>query len=91
MKKTLNPEWKSRIFAHSLPLEAFEKHKSIECYIYDQDQLSSDDPMGTVTIPLKLSKDYHKAEWYSVEKGNGEELCEDATGELFVEIHYMAG
>jgi C2 domain len=89
--KTLNPEWDSKAFALSLPLEAFEKHKSIECYIYDQDQLSSDDPMGMVRIPLDPSRDFNRAKWYLVEKGSGEEICEDASGELFVSVKYIKG
>lgn len=91
VRKTLHPEWKSDVFCVSLADEALEKHRSIECFIYDHDQLSSDDPMGMVTIPLQLTRDYNKVQWYPVQKGSGGDVCEDATGELLVSINYMKG
>jgi hypothetical protein len=86
--KTLNPKWNSEIFSLCMPHEAFEKHDSVDCCIYDHDHLSKDDPMGVVTVPLTWSKYSSKLEWYPVMKGSRDEFCADARGEVLVKITY---
>ena len=84
--KTLNPKWKSEAFTLRMPREAFEKHDSVECCVYDHDHLSSDDAMGVVTVPLSLSRYCSKTEWYDVLTGKGEDFCENARGQILVKI-----
>jgi hypothetical protein len=53
--------------------------------IFDDDGMHGEDPMGTVIIPLTL-KMADAAVWYPVNKGEGEFVCNNASGELNVKI-----
>jgi hypothetical protein len=46
--------------------------------------MHGEDPMGTIVVPLKLGM--AEAAWYPVGKGEGEFVCEKASGELNVKI-----
>jgi hypothetical protein len=58
----------------------------LECHIFDFDFSSDDDSMGVVTIPLPVCTDMDSTSWYPVEKGKGVYYCEDASGELKVNV-----
>jgi Ca2+-dependent lipid-binding protein len=88
VKKTLDPKWdpaSANFSIYVVPM-ALDVYHNIECNIFDHDQLSADDPMGTcyVTIPSVLNKKI--SGWYAVEKGEGHTYCRNATGELKVEV-----
>mmetsp|Transcript_8640 Transcript_8640/g.15107 ORF Transcript_8640/g.15107 Transcript_8640/m.15107 type:complete len:268 (-) Transcript_8640:118-921(-) len=85
VRKTLNPVWEES-FCFRLSQEALEECKSIECAIFDQDLLSSDDPMGEISIPLLVSQDFSITRWYTVTQGSGENYCKDAMGEVLVKV-----
>jgi hypothetical protein len=89
IRKTLNPEWNSDIFSICLLSRALEMHRFIECEIYDHDQLSSDDPMGEIMIPLPVSQNYSSTRWYPVANGTGNHYCNDATGEILVKVEVI--
>lgn len=48
------------------------------------DAMRGEDPMGTVVAPLKLGM--AEAMWYPLGKGEGEFVCDNASGELNVKI-----
>ena len=52
--------------------------------VFDDDAMHGEDPMGTVVVPLKLGM--AEAVWYPVGKGEGEFVCDKASGELHVKI-----
>ena len=88
VKKSLDPKWddKKVTFVLNVIPRALDVYKTIECNIFDHDQLSTDDSMGTcfVKIPNSLNAKY--TSWYPVEKGEGKNYCRNAKGELKVEI-----
>mmetsp|Transcript_129936 Transcript_129936/g.193425 ORF Transcript_129936/g.193425 Transcript_129936/m.193425 type:complete len:315 (+) Transcript_129936:98-1042(+) len=86
IKKTLDPVWDNEIFRIPVVPRALDVHRNIECNVYDHDNLSSDDPMGTVYIPIPKHKNEKIADWHRVERGEGANFCKDAKGEIFVEV-----
>ena len=88
--KTLNPVWPNKVFRMSVLPKSIEIYQKIECQIYDYDYKASDDPMGTVFVPIPEQYNTKVTRWYPVQKGNGEAYCENATGELLVEIEVIA-
>lgn len=87
--KTLDPVWPNRIFRTAVLPKSIEIYKHIECQIFDYDCSSSDDPMGTVYVPIPKEYNTKITKWYKVQKGKGEAYCEQATGELLVEIEVI--
>lgn len=80
--KTLDP-----VFTAGGPFPAeFEGDQlKLELKIYDEDKLSADDPMGTVTLTLVCAQDYYplpKTQWYEVPKDSAKK----ASGKLQVMI-----
>jgi len=53
--------------------------------IYDRDQMSSDDNMGTVIIPMDL-REPPSTRWYPVTPGSGKRYCKNASGDVEVKI-----
>jgi Ca2+-dependent lipid-binding protein len=53
--------------------------------LFDDDGMHGEDPLGTVHLPLKLDMS-SSAQWYPVEKGEGEYVCANASGELNVKV-----
>lgn len=90
VSKTLNPVWPNKVFRMTVLPKSIEVYKQIECQIYDYDYKASDDPMGTVYVPIPEQYNTKVARWYKVHKGVGETYCENATGELLVEIEVIA-
>jgi hypothetical protein len=91
IKKTLEPVWKSQYFKLSVVPRALEVYRTVECSIFDHDNLSSDDPMGTVFVPLPVQRNIRpRPEWYPVEKGEGDNYCKNAKGELKVLVEVRA-
>jgi hypothetical protein len=86
IKKTLDPTWTDQNFRLSVIPRAIAVYKYIECVIFDHDNLSSDDPMGTVFVPIHTLNNSKVMRWYAVENGEGENYCRNATGELLIEI-----
>jgi hypothetical protein len=86
IKKTLDPEWKNENFRVAVVPRALDVYRTIECNIFDHDNLSSDDPMGTVFVPIPSQRNFKAARWYPVEKGEGDNHCRNAKGELLVEV-----
>jgi hypothetical protein len=86
IKKTLDPTWNDQSFRLSVVPRAIAVYNSIECRIFDHDNLSSDDPMGTVFVPIPTLNNSKVMRWYPVERGEGENYCRNATGELLIEI-----
>jgi hypothetical protein len=85
IKKTLDPVWKNQFYKLSVVPRALEVYRTIECSIFDHDNLSSDDSMGTVFVPLNTQRNFRpRPEWYPVEKGEGDNFCKNAKGELKV-------
>lgn len=84
IKKTLDPEWTNEVFQVSVVPRALEVYRTIELNIFDHDNLSVDDPMGTVHVPIPTVQNRKEMRWYTVEKGEGSSYCRNATGELFV-------
>jgi hypothetical protein len=86
IKKTLDPVWDNEIFCIPVVPRVLDVYRNIECSIFDHDNLSSDDPMGTVYIPIPRNINDKVAEWHRVERGEGTSFCKDAQGELCVEV-----
>jgi hypothetical protein len=86
IKKTLDPTWNDQSFRLSVVPGMVAVYNSIECSIFDHDTLSSDDPMGTAFVPIPTENNSKVMRWYPVEKGEGENHCRNATGELLIEI-----
>lgn len=87
--KTLDPVWPNRVFRTAVLPKSIEIYKQIECQIFDYDCSSSDDPMGTVYVPIPSEYNTKVSGWYKVQQGKGEAYCEQASGELFVEIEVI--
>ena len=92
MQKTLNPTWPDQVFRLTVLPKSLEIYKNIECFVFDYDKMSSDDPMGTVYVPIPVPSQYNRkfTRWFKVETGKGDTYCEDACGELCVEIEIIA-
>jgi hypothetical protein len=86
IRKTLDPNWSDQSFRLSVVPGVMAVYNSIECRIFDHDKLSSDDPMGTVFVPIPTQNNSKVIRWYPVEKGEGENHCRNATGELLIAI-----
>jgi len=53
VKKTLNPIWKERNeFDVIVPMSQVQSYRYLELQLFDHDLMSSNDPMGTVYLPL---------------------------------------
>ena len=86
IRKTLNPVFtKSDVFTLHVHPGSLES-KKLELHLFDFDFSSEDDAMGVVTIPLPAYTDTNITNWYPVEKGKGVDYCEDASGELKVNV-----
>ena len=88
VKKTLDPKWdagRSTFSVHVIP-RAVDVYTNVECNIFDHDQISKDDPMGTVFVKIPSTLNKKITSWYPVEKGEGQTYCRNATGELKVEV-----
>jgi hypothetical protein len=83
--KDLNPDWGGEFLYQNLRIpEKYRSDPFIRLNIIDDDSDKSgvDDPMGCVTIPLKLLEaDKPLQQWFPVENCEG---CDDATGEIEV-------
>jgi hypothetical protein len=84
--KTLNPEWKAPFAVH-LPKNVWKDPNnlpSLKLDIYDYDEMTEDDHMGLVTIPLALfpPKEFEMTEWYDVDP----ESCRNASGRVQVQL-----
>ena len=90
IKKTLDPRWTDETFSLKVVPRALDVYRNIECNIYDHDKLSSDDPMGTVYIPIPRFRNHPVKEWYKVEKGEGDNYCQNPKGHLFVEVEVIS-
>lgn len=88
--KTLNPVWPNKVFRMTVLPKSIEIYKTLECLIYDYDYKASDDPMGTVYVPIPEQYNTKITRWYEVQQGRGETYCENATGELLVEIEVVS-
>jgi hypothetical protein len=86
VKKTLDPKWDDQTFVLNVIPRALDVYKTIECSIFDHDQLSTDDSMGTCFVNIPNSLNSKHTSWYQVEKGEGKHYCRNAKGELKVEI-----
>jgi hypothetical protein len=86
IKKTLDPVWDNETFRIPVVPRALDVYQNIECNIFDHDNLSSDDPMGTVFIPIPKTKNEKVTEWYRVERGEGINFWKNAKGEISVEV-----
>ena len=86
IKKTLDPTWNDQSFRLHVVRRSIAIYNSIECRIFDHDNLSNDDPMGTVFVPIPPLNNSKVLRWFAVEKGEGENHCRNATGELLIEI-----
>ena len=92
--KTLSPRW-NETYSIKLGTKHVEKilkgdpkYNTIDFVIFDEDTLGSDDPMGTVSIPLVVrdTPANLSAQWYKVEKGKDKYFCKKASGELSLKI-----
>ena len=87
IKKTLDPKWNQ---SYNLKIKGREankivrgRYKTMLCFeIFDKDTLT-DDPMGTVKIPLSVVAEA-STKWYKVDKGTGMNYCKKASGELSI-------
>lgn len=72
--KTLNPQWNETIFGSLRGHQAWKAHTELsnhpaylEFHVFDEDQLSKSDPMGTVRIPLPaVRRNTDRTEWYEI-------------------------
>jgi hypothetical protein len=89
VKKSLNPKWGKEDYGETFRLAVgslrLESSKTIECLVFDHHTISSDDPMGAVSIPMPALNAL-VADWYQVKKGEGKNFCHNAGGELHVEV-----
>ena len=84
----MDPKWdlaKETFFLNVIP-RALEVYKNVECNIFDHDQLSADDSMGSCYVPIPHGLNKKRTDWYPVEKGEGANYCKNATGELKITI-----
>jgi len=88
-KKTLNPKWGGQdgeSFMVTVGHNLLKKVGKVEFRIFDYDRLSADDPMGTASVPLPSPSVAKVEDWFPVEKGEGENMCKNATGEILVGV-----
>lgn len=92
VKKSLDPKWEDarETFVVNVIPRALDVYKTIECNIFDHDQLSTDDSMGTCFVNIPSSLNVRHTAWYPVEKGEGKNYCRNAKGELKVEIELLS-
>mmetsp|Transcript_7384 Transcript_7384/g.11105 ORF Transcript_7384/g.11105 Transcript_7384/m.11105 type:complete len:620 (-) Transcript_7384:484-2343(-) len=95
IEKTVNPTWRRNKFKISLNSKDANavisgkkpEYSSLKLLIFDEDQLSDADPMGTVVIPLgPILTEPPEEKWYHVGKGSGLYQCHNATGDLKVKV-----
>ena len=79
LENTLNPKWEASVKL-VIPGRQIRMDKELTFAVFDDDALSSDDPMGEVIIPLK-SLESGQSRWYPVRACKG---CKKAKGELHV-------
>lgn len=87
--KSLNPVWENQSFHLNILGETIQKHKKVECTIFDHDHMSRDDPMGTVHVPIpkgRNQRNMRSSRWHPVQNGRGDTFCRNATGDLLVEV-----
>jgi tellurium resistance protein TerZ len=95
-KKTLDPQWNCA-FKYMIGCDDAEKLKhaapsasglgpKFRLVLFDKDNLSADDPLGQVYIPINVNG--IKQQWFSLQTGKeGEEYyCKKAKGEIQVSI-----
>lgn len=95
---TLNPEWngsfKIRSNARNLQqvLKGDPKYSSIDIVVFDNEKLSKDDALGTVTIPLKFGDHPTNipATWYPLGKGKAPYIAKDFSGDIEVKLSVTA-
>ena len=91
---TLNPEWngtfKIKLSTKSLQqlLNGDPKYHAIDIVIFDNDKMSKDDALGTVTIPLKFGDKPTNlpATWYTLGKGKAPYIAKDVSGDIEVKL-----
>ena len=104
--KSLDPVWNASfeytIRDRSQVAQILRSRRTIplEIHLFDYDQLSDDDNLGTVVIPVDpLQRDQQqqpyddeerRARWYPLEKGSGEFHCHNAKGQLMVGVSVSA-
>uniref|UniRef100_A0A7S4M701 C2 domain-containing protein n=1 Tax=Odontella aurita TaxID=265563 RepID=A0A7S4M701_9STRA len=97
--RTLNPRWNASSSIHLgstdanrlVRLSESSVGRRLELRITDEDRVTSDDPMGVVSIPLSFS-DPPSTKWYKVQAGNpsSDHYCQLASGELEVYVSATA-
>jgi hypothetical protein len=87
--KNLDPVWPKEFMRQAVLPKSLEIHKDIKFFIYDHDTMSTDDAMGTVTVPIPGKYDHKYSKWFDVKKGDGENFCHDARGQLLVEFEIV--
>jgi len=92
--KTLNPGWNEtfKIKAGSTNMQQLlngdPKYSVIDIVIFDDDKLTKDDPIGTVSLPLNFNDNPTNlpASWYTLGKGKAPYVAKDFAGELEVKL-----
>jgi hypothetical protein len=87
--KTLDPVWPKHMLRMAVLPKSLEIHKGIKFFIFDHDNISADDAMGTVYVPIPPKYDHKYSKWFHVHKGKGEYFCHDARGDLQIEIEIV--
>eukprot|EP00591_Stephanopyxis_turris_P014458 CAMPEP_0195538586 /NCGR_PEP_ID=MMETSP0794_2-20130614/49611_1 /TAXON_ID=515487 /ORGANISM="Stephanopyxis turris, Strain CCMP 815" /LENGTH=902 /DNA_ID=CAMNT_0040672583 /DNA_START=21 /DNA_END=2729 /DNA_ORIENTATION=+ len=87
-KRTLSPVWNEKVriaLSHEEVLGIGNKIPELVLLLFDHDTLSTDDPMGCVSVPLPPGTE-PTTEWYKVREGFGNMVCKDAKGEIKLTI-----
>jgi hypothetical protein len=85
--KTLNPQWNNEHFHLPVVQKTLGRCNELTLHIMDRDKFSTDDPMGSVRVPIPKDLNMKVLKWYKVHKGSpGPYYCPDPTGELQVEV-----
>ena len=59
---------------------------AVECAVFQLDEDSTEQPLGTVFVPIPQLYNLKVVNWCPLEEGSGDHFCELASGELLVEI-----
>jgi len=92
--KTLNPQWNEtfKIKAGSQNMSQLlngdPKYSVLDIVIFDDDKLSKDETLGTVSLPLNFMDHPTNlpSSWYTLGKGKAPYIAKDVSGELEIKL-----
>mmetsp|Transcript_11218 Transcript_11218/g.23250 ORF Transcript_11218/g.23250 Transcript_11218/m.23250 type:complete len:200 (-) Transcript_11218:158-757(-) len=91
IKKNLNPTWNFKS-GSKIPYSRANETLQLVFEVFDEDKLSSDDPMGTLKLsPLKWKDSNESAKWYEIPKGSAKKVSGDIKIKVTTQLHRVQG